>query len=67
MRKTIYLPVTVLLFTVINASCSKSPAELVKHYAEVYNRHNVGEIVSLYAESAKKFLALLPEWKQMDR
>ena len=52
MRITIYLPVTVLLFTMTISSCSKSPVELVKHYAEVYNRHDVGEIVSLYADDA---------------
>jgi len=33
-------------------SCSKSPSDLTKRYAETYNTHNVKKIGSLYADDA---------------
>jgi len=42
--------ISVLLM--VHFACSPNSNDLVKHYSDVYNTHNVDEIVSLYADDA---------------
>jgi len=52
MEKFYKILLLILVFVLLNLSCSQNLTQLTQNYPIVYNTHNVNDIVNLYADDA---------------